>query len=101
MNVTATFLPTLRVTPVLGRNFTAEEDRPGGNTRVVVMSDGLWKRAFGADPSVIGRIDHLELATLHGDWCPAAHLSMGHEYRSARHRWLQIRRGIEAIIASR
>ena len=55
MNVTATFLPTLRVTPALGRNFTAEEDRPGGNTRVVVMSDGLWRRAFGADPSVIGR----------------------------------------------
>ena len=55
MNVTATFLPTLRVTPVLGRNFTAEEDRPGGNTRVVVMSDGLWRRAFAADPGVIGR----------------------------------------------
>ena len=55
MNVTATFLPTLRVTPALGRNFTAEEDRFGGNTRVVVMSDGLWKRAFGSDPGVIGR----------------------------------------------
>jgi putative ABC transport system permease protein len=55
MNVTATFLPTLRVTPALGRNFTAEEDRPGRNTRVVLMSDGLWKRAFGSDPSVIGR----------------------------------------------
>lgn len=55
MNVTATFLPTLRVTPALGRNFTAEEDRPGGNTRVVLVSDGLWRRSFGADPSVIGR----------------------------------------------
>jgi predicted permease len=55
MNVTATFLPTLRVTPALGRNFTAEEDRPGGNRQVVLMSDGLWKRAFGSDPSVIGR----------------------------------------------
>ncbi len=55
MNVTATFLPTLRVTPALGRNFTAEEDRPGGNTRVVLMSDGLWKRAFGSDRNVIGR----------------------------------------------
>ncbi len=55
LNVTATFLPTLRVTPALGRNFTPEEDRPGGNTRVVVMSDGLWKRAFASDPNVIGR----------------------------------------------
>jgi putative ABC transport system permease protein len=55
LNVTATFLPTLNVTPVLGRNFTADEDRPGGNTRVVIMSHGLWRRAFGADPTVIGR----------------------------------------------
>jgi putative ABC transport system permease protein len=55
LSVTATFLPTLRVAPVLGRNFTADEDRPGGNTRVVIMSDELWRRAFGADPAVIGR----------------------------------------------
>ena len=61
MNVTATFLPTLGVTPALGRNFTGEEDRPGGNTRVVLMSDGLWKRAFGSDPSVIGRSITLNL----------------------------------------
>jgi putative ABC transport system permease protein len=61
MNVTATFLPTLQVTPALGRNFTAEEDRPGGNTRVVIISDGLWKRAFGADPNVIGRSITLNL----------------------------------------
>ena len=55
LNVTATFLPTLRVTPVLGRNFMDEEDRPGGNTRVVIVSDGFWKRALGSDPNVIGR----------------------------------------------
>ena len=55
LQVTATFLPTLKITPVLGRNFLEEEDRPGGNTRVVLVSDGLWRRAFGADPSVVGR----------------------------------------------
>ena len=55
LQVTATFLPTLKVTPALGRNFLEEEDRPGGNTRVVLVSDGLWRRAFGADPSVVGR----------------------------------------------
>ena len=54
-SVTATFLPTLRITPALGRNFLDEEDRPGGNTRVVILGDGFWRRAFGADPSVIGR----------------------------------------------
>lgn len=55
LQVTATFLPTLKVTPVLGRNFLDEEDRPGGNTRVVLLSDGLWRRAFGADPTAVGR----------------------------------------------
>jgi putative ABC transport system permease protein len=53
--VTATFLPTLGISPALGRNFLEEEDRPGGNTRVLLISDGLWKRAFGGDRSVVGR----------------------------------------------
>jgi predicted permease len=37
-----------------GRTFSADEDRPGGD-RVVVLSQGLWKRRFGSDPSVIGK----------------------------------------------
>jgi putative ABC transport system permease protein len=55
LNVTATFLDTLRITPVLGRNFLPEEDRPGGNTRVVIVSDGFWRRALGSDRNAIGR----------------------------------------------
>jgi putative ABC transport system permease protein len=55
LSVTATFLPTLKIAPALGRNFLDAEDRPGGNTRVVLLGDGFWRRAFGADPSVIGR----------------------------------------------
>ena len=55
LNVTATFLTTLEVTPVLGRNFSADEDRPGGNTRVAILSHAFWQRAFGADPNIIGR----------------------------------------------
>jgi putative ABC transport system permease protein len=55
LQVTATFLPALKITPVLGRNFLDEEDRPGGNTRVVLISDGFWRRALGASPNVIGQ----------------------------------------------
>ena len=55
LSVTATFLPTLKISPVLGRNFLDEEDRPGGNTRVVLLGDGFWRRAFGADSAVVGR----------------------------------------------
>lgn len=55
LNVTATFLTTLEVTPVIGRNFSADEDRPGGNIRVAILSHAFWQRAFGADPNIIGR----------------------------------------------
>lgn len=52
--VTANLFPLLGVSPILGRNFTAEEDRPGG-PRVVLIGYGLWQRRFGSDPSVVGR----------------------------------------------
>jgi putative ABC transport system permease protein len=53
-HVTADFFPTIGVQPLLGRDFLAEEDRPGGR-RVVVLSHRLWVRRFGADPHVLGR----------------------------------------------
>ncbi|HEX9760148.1 MAG TPA: ABC transporter permease, partial [Candidatus Acidoferrales bacterium] len=48
------FFRVLGVQPVLGRGFTAEEDSPGGPS-VVILTDGVWKRLFGADPGVLGR----------------------------------------------
>jgi hypothetical protein len=45
-----TFFPVLRIAPVHGRLFAAEEDEPGGDTRVVLLSDAFWERAFGSDP---------------------------------------------------
>jgi putative ABC transport system permease protein len=39
---------------ILGRTFTPEEDLPGGG-KVVVLSQGLWERSFGADVNVIGK----------------------------------------------
>jgi putative ABC transport system permease protein len=38
----------------IGRTFTAQEDIPGG-PRLVVISDGLWRRRFGADRSLVGK----------------------------------------------
>ena len=54
VQVTEGFFPTLRIQPVLGRAISAEDDRPGA-TRVALISDGFWRRRFGADPSIIGR----------------------------------------------
>lgn len=46
-------LPTLGLTPVLGRNFTAAEDRPHGPAAVLI-GHGFWQRRYGGDSRVIG-----------------------------------------------
>ena len=55
MRVSANFFHTLGVAPAIGRDFTAAEDTPAG-WQVVILSDGLWRRRFDADPAVIGRV---------------------------------------------
>lgn len=47
-------LPTLGVTPVLGRNFNAEEDRPNG-PHAALIGYAFWQRHFNGDADVIGR----------------------------------------------
>ncbi len=57
--VTAGFFTTLRVRPAIGRPFSAD-DEVEGRDRVAILSDGLWRRRFGADPRIIGRRIALE-----------------------------------------
>ena len=57
--VTSEFFQVLRVQPALGRPFTAQNEVDGRH-RVAVLSDGLWRRRFGGDPSIIGRTIPLE-----------------------------------------
>jgi putative ABC transport system permease protein len=57
--VSASLLPTLGVSPALGRNFREEEDQPGA-AKVAIISDSLWRSAFAADPRVLGSTLRLE-----------------------------------------
>jgi len=57
--VESSFLPTFGVQPILGRNFTPEEDRPNAR-RVALLSYGLWRSRFGGDRSVVGRTISLD-----------------------------------------
>jgi len=52
--VSTDFFPLLGVQARTGRVFSPDEGRPGQN-RVVLLSDGLWRRRFAADPNMIGR----------------------------------------------
>jgi putative ABC transport system permease protein len=52
--VSAGFFSTLGIQPLLGRDFLAEDDRPGA-TPAAILSYGFWQRRFGADESVIGK----------------------------------------------
>jgi putative ABC transport system permease protein len=52
--VEATFLPTFGIQPLLGRNFTSDEDRPNA-PKVALLSYGLWQNRLAADRGVIGR----------------------------------------------
>jgi predicted permease len=52
--VSAGYFRVLGVPPAIGREFTREEDVVGGPA-LAILSDRLWRSAFNADPSVIGR----------------------------------------------
>jgi putative ABC transport system permease protein len=52
--VSAEYFDALSVLPALGRDFHASEDQARGPS-VVILSDGLWRRRFGSDSTIVGR----------------------------------------------
>ena len=57
--VSAGWLKTIRVTPALGRGFLPGEEGPSG-PNVVILSNAVWQRDFGADPSIVGRTVNMD-----------------------------------------
>src|SRR5277367_4217314 len=58
-SVSPTYFAVLGVEAQLGRTFDPHDQTPGFNGEVVI-SDGLWKRAFGADPHILGKTLRLD-----------------------------------------
>jgi predicted permease len=52
--VTSSLFPLLGAEPALGRTLTPQEDVAGA-TPTVVLSDGFWRRRYGADPEIVGK----------------------------------------------
>jgi len=53
--VSGTWFGTLGASAAMGRAIVPADDRVPGASPVVVLSDGIWRRRFGADPSLVGR----------------------------------------------
>jgi predicted permease len=53
--VSANFFPGMRIPMAIGRGFTKDDDSPDRPASVGIIGAGLWQRAFGGDPSVLGR----------------------------------------------
>lgn len=60
IGVSGSWFRTLGVHPALGREWNRDEEAAEGDSRVVLLSDGLWRRRFGADPGVLGSTVHLD-----------------------------------------
>ncbi|HEY2459556.1 MAG TPA: ABC transporter permease [Candidatus Acidoferrum sp.] len=53
--VTDGVFSVLRVAPLLGRTFTPAENMPNG-PKVVILGEGLWRRRYGSDPKILGKV---------------------------------------------
>jgi predicted permease len=52
--VTADYFKVMRATPMLGRDFTVEDDQPGAHP-VTIISYGTWQQRYGGDSNIIGK----------------------------------------------
>jgi putative ABC transport system permease protein len=60
LEVSADYLRVLRINPVLGRGFAPQDDAPGGDRHVAIITHELLQTRFQGDPAVIGRAIRLD-----------------------------------------
>ena len=54
LEVSHELLDVLGIPPLLGRGFLPQDDAPGGQNDVVIITEELWRTRFGADPNIVG-----------------------------------------------
>ena len=52
--VTSDYFKVMRASPMLGRDFTPEDDKPGAHP-VTMISYGTWQQRYGGDPNIVGK----------------------------------------------
>ncbi len=57
--VSGNFFRMLKVSPILGRDFSAEDEQRG-HEQVVILSYALWQRHYGGDPGIVGKTINLD-----------------------------------------
>jgi putative ABC transport system permease protein len=84
----------LGATPIAGRVFTADDDRPG-HERVVMLTEGLWRSQFGSDPSIVGRTIDLDATayTVVGVLPAALRLPLDYASRTFTQIWVPLALG--------
>jgi predicted permease len=86
MPTTGSLFSVLGVKPAFGRSFNPDEETPGGDSRVVILSHGLWQRSFGADTEIVGRT-----ITLDGEgWTVVGVLPAGFEFPPSPDLWVPL-----------
>ncbi|HYE72575.1 MAG TPA: ABC transporter permease, partial [Blastocatellia bacterium] len=85
LRISAGFFDVLGVRPLLGREFSREDELPD-KTSVVILSHALWQRRFNSDPNIIGKTLMLSAQpfTIVGVM-PAGVQHVGGDYRSMPH----------------
>ncbi|PYP88075.1 MAG: hypothetical protein DMF61_08225 [Blastocatellia bacterium AA13] len=91
-DVSSEYLHTLGIEPILGRTFTAADDRPGA-PRVALIGDSLWKTMFGRDPNILSRNLQLDNNT----YSVIGVLPEGFDLPQATNLWIPLRLDIEAM----
>src|SRR5580765_780754 len=52
--VTEVFFRIVNVSPIIGRDFTADDNKPGAE-KTTILGYEIWKRDFGGDPNIVGQ----------------------------------------------